>query len=356
MQFRMSPSPYQRGKRTTTQIMLELTAVLAVVWLVSIIMNFINLGSSYGVKTILIGVVSILASLVVDVIAALAYKKKGFKEIRDYVINSYSYVTALIFALTLPLGVTYFAVITGSMFATFFGKVVFGGFGYNIVNPAGIGRIFVTVSFAMAVPNIPGFVDATTGATVTTGINWITGQLSGNWSMADLFLGNYLGAIGETSTLVLLIAGLYMIIRNLCDYRSMVSYLGGVFIITFFLGLMMKVTNPLDYAVIHLLTGGLAFGAVFMITDPVTAPTSPLGKVIYGLGAAFLTVLIRVNGSLPEGVVFSIVLMNLIVPLLDNAIKGKTIDNLTKRGIIVAAIIIVAVLLNYGVVLLGGAL
>lgn len=356
MHFKMAPGPYLRAKRTTHGIMVELALLLSVVYAYTLIFYFAKAGAYYGVRALLIGVFSLFGSLIVDVVTALCLKKKTIKDIWQHISYSYSYVTALIFALTLPAGTSYYAVILGSAFATFIGKVVFGGFGYNIVNPAGIGRIFVAVSFSLVVPQIPGLVDATTGASVTKTINWATGAFASNLTLGDLFFGNYLGALGETSTLLLLICGVYMIVRGICDYRQGVSYLLGTFIMALLLGLLFKVANPFNYALLHLLSGGIMFGAVFMISDPVTGPTTPFGKVIYGLIAAFLTVLIRVCGSMPEGVVFSIVLTNLFVPLLESALKGRSKDKLAvKRGSIVV-ILLVATFIVYGVASIGGKL
>jgi hypothetical protein len=112
--------------------------------------------------------------------------------------------------------------------------------------------------------------------------------------------------------------------------------------------LVKNVDYVLTYALTHLFAGGLMFGAVFMVTDPVTAPTSPLGKVIFGIGAAMLTMLIRVFGNLPEGVVFSIVIMNLVTPLIDSAIKGKTTTKVWKSWLTVGIALAIAVLVNVG--------
>lgn len=356
MKFRLTPGPFLRSERTTHSIMVELSCVLAFVYLYSLIFYFARVGSYYGLRAILIGVFALLGSLVVDVIVALIKKQRTVKEIWHHISYSYSYVTALIFALTMPVGVSYYAVILGSAFATFIGKVIFGGFGYNIVNPAGIGRIFVAVSFSLAVPKIPGLVDATTGATLTSSINWITGAIGSGHSLQDLFLGLYVGTIGETYTFLLLICGIYLFVRGICDYRQGLAYLGGTFIMTLILGLLFHVANPFEYALIHLCSGGLMFGAIFMISDPVTGPTTQLGKVIYGLGAAFLTVLIRVCGNMPEGVVFSIVLMNLFTPLIESAIKGRAKEHLPRKWGIVVGMLVVATFIVYGISVIGGAL
>jgi electron transport complex protein RnfD len=354
MQFRLTPSPFQRGNRTTKGIMLELSAVLLVVWLYSVGFYFINVGLDYGVRAILVMLSALFATQLVDIIAAYIYKKRTLKEIYQYTLTSYSYVTALILALTVPVGISYFGIAMGAVFATVVGKLIFGGFGYNIVNPAVVGRIFITVSFALIYPRVAGLYDLAAGATATSTINWFTGTFSNVFTLQQLFLGNYVGALGETSTLLLILAGAYLVFREIADWRPMLAYYIGVFIITVPLGFLFGVNNPLTYGLLNISVGSLAFGAVFMITDPVSGPTSPFAKIIYGLGAATLTILIRINGAYPEGVIFSIALMNLLVPLIDSSIKGKTTDNLAKRYALLAGMVVFAVLLNYGIAILGG--
>ena len=195
----------------------------------------------------------------------------------------------------------------------------------------------------------PDFIN---GATITGSIDWATGFIPGGYTLLDLFLGQYIGAIGETSVLVLLIAAAILIWRGIINYRVFAAYAGTSFIIAFVLGLVFGVDYVLTYALTHLFAGGLMFGAVFMITDPVTSPTSSLGKIIFAIGAAMLTMLIRVSGNLPEGVVFSIVIMNLMVPLIDGAIKGRTTNKVWKSWITVAVALVIAVLVNVGFALL----
>ena len=151
MEFRLKPAPYVKGRRSTCGIMLEFFAVLCVVWIYSIVFNFVKYGSANGVSAILIGVVSIVCSILVDLIVAL-FKKVKFKELGSEILHSYSFVTGLILALCVPANTKLYAVGVAAVFATAIGKLVFGGFGHNIVNPAGIGRTFIT-NFALAFRN-----------------------------------------------------------------------------------------------------------------------------------------------------------------------------------------------------------
>ena len=355
MEFRLSPAPHQRENHTTFHIMLELSAVLLVVLGVSIAFHFIRGGVNYGVRALLIPLVALLTGAITDVVCALIFKKRKIKDIIDYVLHSYTYVTALIFSMTVTAGCSFYAVIVGMLFATIFGKVIFGGFGHNVVNPAGIGRMFVGLSFGAIVSTVPGAsgtLDAVTGSTITSGMNWVTGAIPSGFTIQDLFFGNYFGAIGETMAFVLIPAGIYLMVRKIIDYRITLSYLLTTFLITFILGFVLKVDYPLTYAVTHILSGGLLFGAVFMLTDPVTAPTSPLGKIIYVIGAATLTVIIRVFGALPEGVVFSIILMNLAVPVITSLIKGKTNAKMGKQYAIIGIFFVVCLAITCGISLL----
>ena len=154
-----------------------------------------------------------------------------------------------------------------------------------------------------------------------------------------------------TSTLVLLIAAGILIWRGIINYRVFAAYVGTSFVIACVVGLVFGVDYVLTYALTHLFAGGLMFGAVFMITDPVTSPTSSLGKIIFAIGAAMLTMLIRTTDA-AEGVVFSIVIMNLMVPLIDGAIKGRTTDKVWKSWVTVAVALVIAVLVNVGFALL----
>ena len=348
MQLRMAPGPFQRTKRSTTKIMLELFAVLCVVWIYAVVFHFVNVNPSNGLSILLIGIVSILVSCLCDVVVGLI-SKVAWKDMIKHVLNSYSYVTGIIFALCLPANTPLYTVIIGAVIGTALGKLVFGGFGHNVVNPAGIGRVMVGLFMTLGKTNVQ---DGFAGGTITGNINWQTGLIPGNFTLLDLFLGQHIGAIGETCSLLLILCGIYLMVRKIINYRIVLAYVGTTFIIALAYGLVYKVDYVLTYALTHLFAGGLLFGGVFMITDPVTAPTSPLGKTIYAIGAAMFTMLIRVCGNLPEGVVFSIIIMNFVTPLIDSSIKGKTTTKEWKSWVIVGCAVVIAILVNIGFALL----
>ena len=354
MKFSLSKGPFLRSKRSTTGIMLELFAVLAVVWLVSVVSYSVKYNFLVGLRAILVVIVSLVTTLLIDGIVAFIKGKRKLKEIGHFVLTSYSYVTAIIFALCLPVGVSYYAVIVGAIVATLLGKYAFGGFGYNIFNPAIIGRIFVGLAFGSSLKygivsgDSSSLYDYVSGATVTGSIDWSTGIVPTGYDFKTLIFGNYNGAIGETFTLLLVAAAIYLIIRGIINFRLVGGYLVTVTCISFFLGLLYSPGNVLSYTLLQLATGGLMFGAVFMVTDPVTSPKSMNGKIIYAIGIGCLTMFIRVNSAYPEGVMFSIALMNMLTPLIDSCIKGNTFENVGKKWAVIGAFLVGSIVLNLG--------
>jgi hypothetical protein len=212
------------------------------------------------------------------------------------------------------------------------GKLVFGGFGKNIFNPALMGRIFIAICFSsdLSVPEglVVGGSDAAAGATIAnvmqSSSGWLTNGAIEGYSVMDLFLGNYFAAMGETFTLLLIVIGIILIIRKDIQWRAPVFYIGTVGITTLIIGLLLNFKNPFLFAYYHLAAGGLMFAAVFMITDPVTTPTSRFGNCLVGVIAGLMTVLIRIGTNSAEGVMYSIAIVNLITPMIDGLVKGKT--------------------------------
>jgi len=238
-------------------------------------------------------------------------------------------VTGLLLALIIPPTVPLRIPMIGAAFAIALGKQIFGGLGYNPFNPALIGRAFLLASWpslmtkwvwpvnslAWAGKNA----DALTGATAlgllregTTGIPYL-----------QLFLGNISGSLGETSALALLLGALFLVVYKIIDWRIPVSYLGTVMIMALVMG-----QDP----IFHLLTGGLMLGAFFMATDYVTTPVTPKGRLFFGIGCGLLTMLIRRYGGFPEGVCYSILLMNLATPLLDRWTVPKRFGEVKAVG------------------------
>ncbi len=218
-------------------------------------------------------------------------------------------VTGLLLGLNLPANIPLWQCGVGSFFAIIIVKCIFGGIGCNIVNPAMTARVFMLIAFgSMAKSAFP--VDSVASATPLT-----AGNLP---DLGTLFVGNYGGSIGETSTLALIIGGVYLLCRRVITWHIPVMYIGTVFVFSLFV-------TGFDAASALGLTmaGGLFIGAIFMATDYVTSPFTAWGKVIFGLGAGLITCLIRFYGTYPEGVSIAILFMNILTPYINSWTRHK---------------------------------
>ena len=228
---------------------------------------------------------------------------------------------------------------SGGVIAIALGKFIFGGLGYNVFNPALVGRAVLQAAFPVAittwypaflpdrffsvsvstftVPFMEPAIDAMTGATPLAAFKFdhVT------TSTSDLALGLISGSTGETCALLILLGGLYLIARNMMNWRIPVAVLGSVYVLSGILYLI----NPQVYPspLFMLFSGGLMLGAVFMATDMVASPITPLGVVVYGVIIGLLVVVIRIWGGLPEGVMYAILLANAISPHIDNLIRPR---------------------------------
>lgn len=341
-------SPNYRQKLSTHTIMRDLTLGLLVIVAYSLFAQMKN-GMNYVIAAASIYGVSVLVALLTEAVWAYIHKTNVLEQFK----NSFPLVTSLIFALTLPVGTPLYVVAVGSFIAIFFGKLVYGGFGQNIFNPALVGRVVVHLSFGgKLVSYLPGAADAMTGATPATmlaGTSWVGSEAFTNaFSTLDLFLGNHGGTLGETCIWVILLVGLVLAYRRVFDARIPVAYMGTVAVLAAAFALANGL-NPLTYVVTHLCIGGIVFGAVIMATDPVTSPTSPLGKILFGIGLGFLTMIIRFKANYPEGVLFSILLMNMLTPWIDSLCLGRTNQKQAKQWAIIATTVAVSFGLVFGV-------
>lgn len=220
-----------------------------------------------------------------------------------------SAVTGLLLGLNLPANIPLWQCAVGSLFAIIVVKCLFGGIGCNLVNPAITARVFMLVAFE-SLAKIASPVDTVASATVLS-----SGEMP---SLLTLFLGNYGGSIGETSTVALLIGGMYLLIRRVITWHIPATFIGTVFVFSLFV-------TGFDAATALGLTmaGGVFIGAIFMATDYVTSPFTAWGKVIFGVGAGVITCLIRYFGTYPEGVSFAILLMNIITPYINQWTRHK---------------------------------
>lgn len=261
----------------------------------------------FGWRSLVMMLVGILSAVATEAITNQLLKKP--QTIHD----GSAAVTGLLLVMTLPPSLPYWMIVVGAVVAIFIGKQLFGGLGYNIFNPALLGRAFLQASFPipMTTWTNPKTIDAITTATPLGSFKFektLTPYL-------DLFMGNVGGCVGETSALLLIIGGLYLIIKKYADWRIPVSYLATVAVF----GGIFWLINPAQYPdpVFHLFSGGLMLGAFFMATDMVTSPITPKGRWLFGIGAGLFLVIIRLFGGLPEGVMYSILLMNAFTPLIN---------------------------------------
>lgn len=251
--------------------------------------------------------------------------KKG-QEHKDYMHNSYAILPGLFLGLILPIHTPISILIFGSIIAIVIGKLVYGGFGNNIFNPALIGRLFVITAYAGVIASQGGYlnsyeVDTISQATPLSNVVTIEGigtyetLVQPYGSLWNFFTGMIPGAVGETSALLCLIAFIYLTWKSVIKWRIPVFYIGTVFLLTMGIGFL----NGLSiwYPLFQILSGGLFFGAVFMATDPVTSPVTKNGQLLYGIALGILTVIFRYFTSYPEGVLTSILTMNMLVFIID---------------------------------------
>ena len=231
-------------------------------------------------------------------------------------------ITGLLLALCISPALPFYAAIFGTIFAIVVGKQLFGGLGFNIFNPALVGRAFLVAAFPVAFANmwVAPFVynvETITSATPLVLMKF-DHQLTPYW---QLFVGNVAGCIGETSAFLILLGGIYLLWRGVINWRIPASYLGTVVLLGGFFWLI----NPAKYPdpLFHLLAGGLMLGAWFMATDLVTSPLTRKGMWIFGAGAGVLLVIIRLFSGLPGGVMFSILIMNAFVPLINRYTRPR---------------------------------
>lgn len=236
-------------------------------------------------------------------------------------------ITGILIAFNMPAAAPYWMGIAGSVFAIIVVKMFFGGLGNNFVNPALAGRAFMLLCWPVLMTKwtVPGFtmspvVDAVSTAT-PLGILAEGGTAS--FSYLDMFLGNIGGCMGEVSTLAILIGFAYLLVRRVITWRIPVIYVAVVYLLSTILG---------ADGLYHILSGGLMLGAVFMATDYVTSPMSATGHIIYAVGLGILTVVIRIYGALPEGVSYSILLMNIVTQLIDTYTKNRIYGNPKTGG------------------------
>ena len=343
MKLTFKPSPNYRSPQSTTGIMRDLTVCLLAITIFSVAYYSATLGASAGLRVIILMVTSVLSALVTEAI----YFKASKQDIKEGILSSYGWVTAMILTLISSINVSPYALAICTVIAIVFGKLVFGGFGQNIFNPAAFGEAVLMNSFAGS--NID-LMSSTTPTVAMNKFSWlgtssaVSGVISQYSGLGKMFLGLYPSTIGSTCAVLLIICLVFLVVRDDIDWQTSVFYIGTVFVVTLIIGLVHGL--GISYALVNVLAGGVLFGGVFMVTDPVTTPVTLPGKIVYGVGAGCFTVLFRLRSNMSDGVLYSILLMNMLTPAIDKLFDGNQIKDAAKirnKTAIISAICLVII-------------
>ena len=293
--YNVSVSPHVRDKSSTTKIMLDvcialLTTLAFGVW-------------HFGINALVIIIASVLSCVASEIVFELIVKKP------ITVFDLSAVVTGLIIALNMPPTVAWWVPVIGGVFAIIVIKMLFGGIGQNIMNPALGARCFLLISFASRMTDFA--VDGVSSATPLAGL-----KAGESVNLLDMFLGLHNGCIGEVSCAAILLGFVYLLVRKVISIRIPAIYIASAMLFIFLLNLPSGIPSS-NYMLGQLLTGGLMAGAVFMATDYTTSPITKGGQIIFGILLGFLTAVFRVLGSSAEGVSYAIIISNLCVPLIE---------------------------------------
>ena len=311
----VSASPHVRSNETTTGIMLDVIIALIPALVMSVVY--------FGLRALAVTAVTVGTAVIAEYVSRKVMKRNNTLGDLSAV------VTGLILAFNLPATIPFWMAALGSVIAIVVVKQMFGGIGQNFVNPAMTARIILMVSFPTAMarwilPFQNAFsADAVTGATPMATLAGVEGgdisavasQLP---SLAEMFFGKHGGSMGEVCSLALIAGGLYLIIRKVISPVIPFTFIGTVAVCMLIAG-----KGNFEFVAYQLLGGGLMLGAFFMATDYTTCPLNRKGRFIFAIGCGLITSVIRIFGSLPEGVSFSIILMNILVPHIENLTTPK---------------------------------
>lgn len=313
-QLTVSASPHIRCDESISKIMWTVNAALAPAALFS--------GYQFGVKA--------LVTIVICIVAAVAteYVVQRWQGKPVAVNDGSAFLTGLLLGMNIPATVPWYMPLLGSVVAIAVAKHTMGGLGYNIFNPALIGRAFLMASWPVAMTTWPAMASKLDGVTSATPLGIL--KLQGYEKLVEvfgdkmemyksLFLGTRSGSMGETSALLLILGGVYLIYRGYINWRVPVFMIGTVGAFTWAFGGHAGLFS--GDPILNMMSGGLILGAFFMATDMVTIPITVKGQVIFAVGAGLLTVLIRLLGGYPEGVCYAILLMNSVTPIIDRLVK-----------------------------------
>ena len=308
----VSPSPHIHGGDSISKNMYGVLIALIPAFLVSLY--------CFGLGALIVTATSVLACVIFEYLIQRFLMKK-----EPTLCDGSAILTGVLLAFNVPSNLPIWIILIGALAAIGIGKMSFGGLGNNIFNPALVGRVFLLISFPAQMTTWPvpdvfpmTYTDAETGATILSSLHEGGAPLP---AMVDMLIGRIGGSLGEISAIALLLGFAFMLWKKIITWHIPVSILATVFVFTGILYLI----NPTVYVnpFIHLLSGGLLLGSIFMATDYVTSPMSKNGMIVYGIGICLLTAVIRIFGSYPEGMSFAILIMNAFTPLINSYIKPK---------------------------------
>lgn len=318
-QLLVTVSPHIKSEESTNRIMWSVTA--------SLVPAAVMGAYFFGPRAVIVLALSIIGAA----LSEFAFQKGLDRKVS--VSDGSAVLTGLLLGMNLPASVPFYIPLIGSFVAVVLTKQLFGGLGFNVFNPALVGRAFLLISFPklMTIWNEPvaAFVqfDAKTTATPLgilkeEGVAKLMEVFGDKINLyTQLFVGHRAGSIGETSAIALLIGAAFLFYRGYISWHIPVSFLGTVAVIAWIFGA--KGALFAGDPIVHLMSGGMLLGAFFMATDYVTCPSVKKGQILFGIGCGFLTMLIRLKGGYPEGVMFAILIMNCFAPLIDRGFKTK---------------------------------
>jgi len=286
----MSPAPHIHSGASTSRVMLDVVIALLPASVAAV--------AIFGISALWIILACVIGAVVSEALFNMCTGRK------QTIGDMSAVVTGLLLALNLSTNVPLWQCLVGAAFAIIVVKCLFGGLGCNFANPAITARVFMLITFSAVAG---GSTELYSGATPLELLGTEGAALPG---MGAMFLGTYGGAIGETSSVALLIGFAYLLVRKVISWHIPVVFIGTVFVLTFIAG-------GANYALYQILAGGLFIGAIFMATDYVTSPITKKGKVIFAVGCGLITFIVRYFCAYPEGVSFSILIMNLFVPIIE---------------------------------------
>ncbi len=324
--FTVSASPHTFSKDTVTRIMLDVIIALVPALIASVIL--------FGMRALAITAVSVGTCVLSEYVSRIVMK-------RHQTIGDLSaVVTGILIAFNVPVSIPLWMVIIGDIFAIIVVKQMFGGIGMNFVNPALIARIVLLASFPTKMSNWTAPVFGKAEAITTASPLNIIGELYKKGdvsakalrsaenmpSLIDMLLGKRAGSLGEVCAVALLLGFIYLLARRVIKITIPLSFVGTVAVVMLIAGKF-----DLTFLAYEILSGGLLLGAIFMATDYTTSPVNVKGKIIYGIGCGLITSAIRLFGTLPEGVSFAIILMNILVPHIENLTTPKPFGTVKEK-------------------------